>query len=168
MVTAEEIGQIEVFADLEPDERERLARVVADISLTPGESAVHEGDAQALFAVLDGRLQVIRRVDGVESVVGERKPGDLFGEMTVAFGLVYPAGLSLRALEAARVFRVDLADYEELRGSAAGGGPCGRPGELPSRGSKRPAGPRGRTVSDQGDHPRTPWGCRLYGAQALP
>jgi thioredoxin reductase (NADPH) len=118
MVTAEEIGQIEVFADLEPDERERLARVVADISLTPGESAVHEGDAQALFAVLEGRLQVIRRVDGVESVVGERKPGDLLGEMTVAFGLVYPAGLSFRAVEAARVFRIDLADYEELAAAA--------------------------------------------------
>ena len=118
MVTAEEIGQIEVFADLEPDERERLARVVADISLTPGESAIHEGDAQALFAVLEGRLKVIRRVDGVESVVGERKPGDLFGEMTVAFGLVYPAGLSFRAVEAARVFRIDLADYEELTAAA--------------------------------------------------
>src|SRR6478752_4301638 len=118
MVTAEEIGQIEVFADLEPDERSRLARVVADISLTPGESAVHEGDAQALFAVLEGRLEVIRRVDGVESVVGERKPGDLFGEMTVAFGLVYPSGLSLRAVEAARVIRIDLADYEELAAAA--------------------------------------------------
>src|SRR3954463_9661837 len=118
MVTAEEIGQIEVFADLEPDERERLARVVADISLTPGGPGVHEGDAQALCGVLDGRLQVIRRVDGVESVVGERKPGDLFGEMTVAFGLVYPAGLSLRAVEAARVFRIDLADYEELAAAA--------------------------------------------------
>src|SRR6476620_9836271 len=118
MVKAEAIGQIAVFGDLAPDERSRLARVVADISLTPGESAVHEGDPQALFAVLEGRLQVVRQVDGVESVLGERKPGALFGEMTVAFGLVYPAGLSFRAVEAARVFRIDLADYEELAAAA--------------------------------------------------
>jgi thioredoxin reductase (NADPH) len=118
VVTADEIGRVEVFADLEPDERDRLARVVADIALTPGESAVHEGDAQALFGVLEGRLEVIRRVDGVDTVVGERKPGDLFGEMTVAFGLAYPAGLSFRAVEAARVFRIDLADYEELAAEA--------------------------------------------------
>jgi thioredoxin reductase (NADPH) len=118
VVTAEEIARVEVFADLEPDERDQLARVVADIALTPGESAVHEGDPQALFGVLEGRLEVIRRVDGVENVVGERKPGDLFGEMTVAFGLVYPAGLSLRAVGAARVFRIDLADYEELAAAA--------------------------------------------------
>jgi len=52
MVTAEEIGRVAVFADLEAAERDRLSRVVADISLTPGESAVNEGDdARALFGV---------------------------------------------------------------------------------------------------------------------
>ena len=61
MVTAEEIGRVAVFADLEPAERERLARVVADITLAPGEFAVHEGDARALFGVLEGRLEVLRR-----------------------------------------------------------------------------------------------------------
>ena len=66
MVTAEEIGRVEVFADLEPAERERLARVVADITLVPGESAVHEGDARALFGVLEGGSRCVRLVDGVE------------------------------------------------------------------------------------------------------
>jgi thioredoxin reductase (NADPH) len=118
MVTAEEIGRFEVFADVAPTELGRLARVVADIALVPGESAVREGDAPALYGLLEGRLEVVRSVDGVESVIGERKPGDLFGEMTVALGLVYPAGLSFRAVEAARVFRVDLADYKELAAAA--------------------------------------------------
>ena len=111
-MTADEIGRIAVFADLEPDERDRLARVVADISLVPGESAVNEGDARALFGVLEGRLEVIRRVDGVESIIGERKPGDVFGEMSIAFGMTHPGGF--RAAEASRVFRIDLADYEAL------------------------------------------------------
>ena len=95
MVTAEEIGRVGVFADLEPAERERLARVVADITLVPGEFAVHEGDGRALFGVLTGRLEVLRRVDGVESVIGERKPGDVFGEMSIAFGMLYPGGFGL-------------------------------------------------------------------------
>ena len=112
MVTAEEIGRVTVFADLEPAERERLARVVADITLAPGESAVNEGDERALFGLLEGRIEVIRRVDGVESVIGERKPGDLFGEMAMTFGLTYPGGF--RAAEATRVFRLDLHDYQEL------------------------------------------------------
>src|SRR5690349_15583735 len=70
MVTADEIGRVAVFEDLEPAERERLARVVADITLVPGEFAVHEGDARALFGVLEGRFEVLRVVEGVESVIG--------------------------------------------------------------------------------------------------
>ena len=116
MVTAEEIGRVAVFADLEPAERDRLSRVVADITLAPGESAVNEGDERALFGVLEGRIEVIRRVDGVESVIGERKPGDVFGEMSIAFGMLHPGGF--RAAEASRVFRIDLHDYQELAAAA--------------------------------------------------
>jgi thioredoxin reductase (NADPH) len=112
MVTAEDIGRVAVFADLEPEERERVARVVADISLSPGEYVVNEGDGRALFGLLDGRVEVIRRVDGVESIIGERNPGDVIGEMAIAFGMTYPGGF--RAAEATRVFRIDLADYETL------------------------------------------------------
>jgi thioredoxin reductase (NADPH) len=112
MVTAEEIGRVTVFADLEPAERERLSRVVADITLAPGESAVNEGDERALFGLLEGRIEVVRRVDGVESIIGERKPGDVFGEMSMAFGMLYPGGF--RAAQASRVFRIDLHDYQEL------------------------------------------------------
>ncbi len=116
VVTAEEIGRVAVFADLEPAERDRLSRVVADITLVPGESAVNEGDARALFGVLEGRLEVIRRVDGVESVIGERRPGDVFGEMSIAFGMLHPGGF--RAAEASRVFRIELDDYHALAAAA--------------------------------------------------
>jgi thioredoxin reductase (NADPH) len=116
VVTADEIARVAVFADLGPAERDRLSRVVADISLAPGESAVNEGDARALFGVLEGRLEVIRRVDGVESVIGERKPGDVFGEMSIAFGMLHPGGF--RAAEASRVFRIELDDYETLAAAA--------------------------------------------------
>jgi thioredoxin reductase (NADPH) len=112
VVTADEIGRVAVFADLEPEEQDRLAKVVADISLAPGESAVNEGDPRALFGVLEGRIDVIRRVDGVESIIGERKPGDVFGEMAMAFGMPHPAGF--RAAVPTRVFRIDLVDYEAL------------------------------------------------------
>jgi thioredoxin reductase (NADPH) len=112
VVTAEEIGRIAVFADLEPAERERLSRLVADITLVPGESAVHEGDPRALFGVLEGHIEVVRRVDGDETVIGERNPGDIFGEMSVAFGMLHPGGF--RATEVSRVFRIELDDFQAL------------------------------------------------------
>ena len=76
VVTPDEIGQIDLFDGLAPAVREQLARVAADIRLTPGEFAVHEGDPRALLAVLEGRVDTIRRVDGIERVVGRRVPGD--------------------------------------------------------------------------------------------
>ena len=90
--------------------------MVADITLAPGEFAVHEGDARALFGVLEGRFEVLRVVDGVESVVGERKPGEIFGEMSIAFGMLHPGGF--RATETSRVFRLELHDYQALAAAA--------------------------------------------------
>jgi thioredoxin reductase (NADPH) len=116
VVTPEEIGQVAVFADLQQSERDRLSRLVADITLMPGEFAVNDGDERALFGVLEGRIEVLRRVDGVESVIGERRPGDVIGEMSMAFGMLHPAGF--RAAEPSRVFRIDLPDYEALIAAA--------------------------------------------------
>jgi len=112
MVTADEIAAIGVFAALGPAERERLSRAAADISLVPGEFAADEGGARALFAVLDGRIEAVKLVDGIERVVGERRPGDIFGEVPIALGTVFPVGF--RAAEASRVMRLEAHDYHAV------------------------------------------------------
>src|SRR5215210_4480880 len=104
MVTAEEIGVIEVFAALSATDRERLARAAADISLVPGEYAAPEGGERALFAVLEGRIEAVKLVDGVERVVGKRNPGEIFGEVPMTLGTVFPVGF--RAAEKSRVMRL--------------------------------------------------------------
>jgi thioredoxin reductase (NADPH) len=60
MVTADEIRDVAVFADLGPDDRARLARAAADITLAPGEYAAYEGEERALFALLQGRIEAIK------------------------------------------------------------------------------------------------------------
>jgi thioredoxin reductase (NADPH) len=57
MVTADEIAAVSIFAVLTPVECERLARIVADIRVGPGEYVVHAGDERALFAVLEGHVE---------------------------------------------------------------------------------------------------------------
>lgn len=112
MVTTEEIGGITLFAALDPAQREQLSRAAADIRLTAGEYAVHEGGERALFAVLEGRIEPVKLIDGIERVVGERHPGDLFGEVPLVLGTVFPVGF--RAAVASRVMRVAAHDYHAV------------------------------------------------------
>jgi thioredoxin reductase (NADPH) len=112
VVTADEIGGIELFAHLGADERELLSRRAADISLVPGEYAADEGGERALFAVLEGRIEPVKLVDGIERVLGERLAGDIFGEVPLVLGTVFPVGF--RAAEASRVMRVEAHDYHAV------------------------------------------------------
>jgi thioredoxin reductase (NADPH) len=112
MVTAEEIGSITIFAGLSDADRERLARAAADITLAPGEHAAHEGGERALFGVLDGRIEAVKLVDGIPRIVGERQVGDIFGEVPIVLGTVFPVGF--RASERTRVLRIDPNDYHAV------------------------------------------------------
>jgi thioredoxin reductase (NADPH) len=112
MVTADEIAAVTIFAGLDQTERERLSRAAADIALAAGEYAAHEGSERALFAVLEGRIEPVKTVDGVERVVGERGPGDIFGEVPLVLGTVFPVGF--RAAEQSRVMRIEARDYHAV------------------------------------------------------
>jgi thioredoxin reductase (NADPH) len=116
MVTADEIAGVTIFAALGPAERERLSRVAADISLSPGEYAANEGDERALYGLLEGRIEVVKLVDGIERVLGERHPGDLIGEVPITLGTVFPVGF--RAAERSRVMRVGAEDYHDVAAAA--------------------------------------------------
>ena len=82
----------------------------------PGEYAAHPGGERALFAVLEGRIEAVKLVDGIERVVGERHPGDLFGEVPIVLGTVFPVGF--RAAEPSRVMRLEPHDYHAVAAAA--------------------------------------------------
>jgi thioredoxin reductase (NADPH) len=116
VVTADEVAQVALFAGLDHAERERLSRVAADINLATGEYAADQGSERALFAVLAGTIEPVQHVDGIARAVGVRRPGDIFGEMPIALGTVFPVGF--RAAEPSRVMRIDPHDYHALTGRA--------------------------------------------------
>ena len=167
MVTADEIAGVTIFAALGAAERERLSRAAADISLVPGEYAAHEGGERALFAVLEGRIEAVKLVDGIERVVGERRPGDIFGEVPITLGTVFPVGF--RAAEQSRVMRVEAHDYHAVaavgarrrQGSRqAGSHRIGGPGGLQGIAAEPPP-PRAIVVGHR-------WDAVLRGAATLP
>jgi thioredoxin reductase (NADPH) len=112
MVIPEEVGLVPLFEGLDEAQRERLSRVAADISLASGEYAAAQGSEAALFAVLDGRIEAVQRADGVERVVGGRDTGELFGEVPITLGTVFPVGF--RAAVPSRVMRIEPRDYHAI------------------------------------------------------
>lgn len=109
MLTIDDVASVPLFAELPAVEIERLARTSADLHLANGEFAVHEGGERALFAVLSGKMEVIKTFDGVERTLGWRLPGTIFGEVPIALGTPFPGGY--RAAEPSRVMRVDIQQY---------------------------------------------------------
>jgi thioredoxin reductase (NADPH) len=109
MLTSDDVAAVPLFSTLPAAELERLARTSADLHLGPGEFAVPEGGERALFAVLSGRIEVVKTIDGIERTLGWRVPGTIFGEVPIALGTPFPGGY--RAVEASRVMRVDVQQY---------------------------------------------------------
>src|SRR5918998_2242980 len=109
MLTVDDVRAIPLFSTLAATELERLAQTSADLHLDAGEFAVPEGGDRALYAVLDGRIEVVKLVDGIERTLGWRVPGQIFGEVPIAFGMAFVGGY--RASEPSRVMRVEPKQY---------------------------------------------------------
>ncbi len=109
MLTPEDVRSIPLFSMLAATELERLAQTAADMRLAAGEFAVHEGGERALYAVLSGKIEVVKVINGSERTLGWRLPGTIFGEVPLAFGTPFPG--AYRAAEPSRVMRVEARQY---------------------------------------------------------
>ena len=109
MLTIQELSSIPLFSRLLPPELGQIAKGAADVHLSTGEYAVHEGEERALFVVLAGKIEVTKRFDGIERTIGWRVPGTIFGEVPIALGGLFLG--SYRAAEPSRVARVDARLY---------------------------------------------------------
>jgi thioredoxin reductase (NADPH) len=116
MLTTDDVRAIPLFSTLAAVELQRLAATSADLHLGAGEFAVPEGGDRALYAVLAGKIQVVKLVDGIERTLGWRVPGQIFGEVPIAFGTTFAGGY--RASEPSRVLRVDPKEYYAVAAAA--------------------------------------------------
>jgi thioredoxin reductase (NADPH) len=116
MFTTDEVRAVPILSAIPPSELERLAKTAADIQLSPGEFAVHEGDERAFYAVISGKFEVVKLFDGVPRTLGWRMPGTIFGEVPLALGSPFPAGY--RAAEPSRVLHLDVQQYYGVAAAA--------------------------------------------------
>jgi thioredoxin reductase (NADPH) len=112
MITIDEVRTIPLFSKQPDRVLEYVVNNCADIGAAPGEYVVTEGEQPALLIPVSGKLDMTKLIDGVESVVDVRRPGDLFGEVPLILNT--PFLTSLRAVEASRVIRIEPREYHSI------------------------------------------------------
>jgi thioredoxin reductase (NADPH) len=109
MITADLLTKISLFAKVPETERTSLAARSADVHLQKDEWLISEGQAPAFYGLLEGRIDVYKSVGGRDQRVSSYGPGDYFGEVPLLLGS--PAIASLRAVEPARLMRLEPGDF---------------------------------------------------------
>jgi thioredoxin reductase (NADPH) len=112
MITSAELEKIPLFVGVEEQERRRLARRAADISLEPGEWLIREGEEPRFFVILEGELEAVKDIVGQRQVLGRSMTGDFSGEMPIFMGTA--SIVSVRAVTKCRVARFERQQLQEL------------------------------------------------------
>jgi thioredoxin reductase (NADPH) len=112
VITAELLSKISLFATLPENERASISSRAADVRIRAGEYLLLEGQEPAFFGLIDGRIDVLKMLGGRDQRLATYGPGDYFGEVPLLLGA--PAIASLRAIEPARLMRLDRTDFLEM------------------------------------------------------
>jgi len=112
MIDVAELKDLPIFACLDEAEMRRFAERAADVRLQAGEWLIREGETPSFFVALDGRLQLVKDVQGRERDFYEYKQGEFFGEVPILLGA--PAFVSIQARSPARVARFSAQQLFEL------------------------------------------------------
>lgn len=108
------LADIELFRTLDDAARARIAEVGRIEHWQDGAVVLEEGAfGPRMMVILQGRAAILRRdQQGVQRVLTELDPGDVFGEMSLLLDL--PRTASVHALGALEVFAIDREAFKGL------------------------------------------------------
>jgi signal transduction histidine kinase len=112
-MTLDELRRVPLFADLSDEDLEQLHQMATTISTNPGELVFEEGSqGDALYAILDGELEVTKRQDGQDVVLAVRRAGEFIGEMSLLEQ--GPRSASVRSLQRSRLLVISQSAFQTL------------------------------------------------------
>lgn len=120
MTTLEVLKMVPLFHDLLEDTTDCPSFVLEgeEITLTDGHRLVEEGDPGAFFVLLEGKLQVLKRVGEGEQLLATHEPGGYFGELPILLGTGFLA--TGRAEGEARVWKLEEPTFWKMLASCPG------------------------------------------------
>jgi HEAT repeat protein len=100
------LREIPIFADLSPEDLKLVAEIAREEWYPRNTDIFHQGDeGDMMFVIVEGRLRVLRSMNGVEQELAQRGPGEFFGEMAIIESA--PRSATLCAQTDVRVLAID-------------------------------------------------------------
>jgi len=111
MAVEDTLSRVELFADLDKEALERIAKACVVREFKPGDVIVRENEAGVAFYIIDtGRVEVVKNLGKAdEQVLAEMGPNSFFGEMALFDNHVRSA--SIRAREETRCLVLTKWDF---------------------------------------------------------
>ena len=107
------LERVDLFATLEPAERELLARGLHEKRFAAGEAILRQGAAgDSMFVIADGRVHVTLGQDNINSTLASLSAGDFVGEMSLMTG--EPRAATCLAATDVLCFELDHATLQRV------------------------------------------------------
>lgn len=88
----QDLRQVPLFASFTEEQFQSLITCCMDVNLEAGESLIKEGDAPSgLYVILEGEVEVTKRIGGQNVVLAHQAPGSFVGEISLLSGLPHMA-----------------------------------------------------------------------------
>jgi CRP-like cAMP-binding protein len=102
-----------IFRPFQRGERKLLVERFRAREVAEGDVVIREGTpSDGLYVVLEGAVEVVKRRDGEDLVIGRLREGDLFGEMSCLRKA--PASASVVVRRGGTLLRLPRRDFDEL------------------------------------------------------
>lgn len=120
MTTLEVLKSVPLFKDLLDDTTTCPAFVLEgqELNIPDGQRIVEEGAPAAFYVVLEGKLQVIKKVGQGEQIITTHEPGAYFGELPILLGTGFIA--SGQAEGEARVWKLEEPAFWKMLAACPG------------------------------------------------
>jgi len=107
------LREIPIFADLSPEDLKRVAEIARE-EWYPAETVIFRQGEEGgmMFVIVDGKMQILRTLNGLDQVLASRGPGDFVGEMAIIESA--PRSATLLTKTDARVLAIDGATFKGI------------------------------------------------------
>jgi signal transduction histidine kinase len=118
-IPVERLQAIPFLQQLSSQELLRVARMGRRMEFPRGDLLIREGDpGSGLYVIVEGEVEVVRRGEGPESVLGFHGPGAFLGELSLLEGV--PAAATVRATRRCEVLVLAPDDFQALLATSPG------------------------------------------------